>query len=105
MDEVARSGSRRSAATGKRGPGDRAGLLLAGLLVACSRPRPPGADRTRVKVTDALACSVGLAISAREAAAIFRQDLKLTVIRACGNTNYVVGLTPAAVSALWTRVR
>ena len=70
---------------------------------------PPGqrADtaRTRVKVTEVLAHSVGLAISPAVAAAILRQDLKLTVIRADGRQNYVVGLTPAVLGALWAQLR
>lgn len=86
-------------------PPDRAALLLAGLLVAYGAAHRTDADRTRVKVTDALTHSVGLAISPAEAATIFRQDLKLTVTRADGKENYVVGLTAAAIPALWAQLR
>ncbi len=96
---------RRPVATRRRMPPDRAALLLAGLLVACGTPRRPGAGHSRVKVTDALACSVGLVISPREAAGIFRRDLKLTVTHARGKQNYVVGLTTAKIAALWTQLR
>ncbi len=94
-----------SKAIRKRLPPDRAALLLAGLLVAYSAAQRTAADRTKVKVTDALAHSVGLAISPTEAATILRRELKLTVIRADGKQNYVVGLTPAAIGALWAQLR
>jgi hypothetical protein len=44
-------------------------------------------------------------ISPREAAGIFRRDLKLTVTHARGKQNYVVGLTAAKIAALWTQLR
>jgi len=86
-------------------PPDRSALLLAGLLVAHGAAQLTDADRTRVKVTDALAHAIGLAISPTEAARILRRELKLAVSRADGKQNYVVGLTPEAIEALWRQLR
>lgn len=86
-------------------PPDRSALLLAGLLVAHGAAKRTDADGTRVKVTDALAHAIGLAISPAEAATILRRELKLTVVRADGKQNYVVGLTPASIGALWAQLR
>ena len=103
--QVIRGRDRLEEQTRHRLPPDRAALLLAGLLVARRRAQRADTARTRVKVTEVLAHSVGLAISPAVAAAILRQDLKLTVIRADGRQNYVVGLTPAVIGALWAQLR
>lgn len=94
-----------SPATRHRVPPDCAALLLAGLLVAYDATPRIGTDRARVKVTDVLEHSLGLAISPATAATILRRDLKLTVIRLGGKQSYVVGLTPAAVKRLWAQIR
>ncbi|MGH7383668.1 MAG: hypothetical protein ACREKG_00715 [Candidatus Rokuibacteriota bacterium] len=73
--------------------------------MACGARRRADADHCRVKVTDALAHSVGLVISPGDAATIFRRELKLAVIRTRAKQYHVVGLTPAVIATLWARVR
>jgi hypothetical protein len=78
--QVIRGRDRLEEQTRHRLPPDRAALLLAGLLVAHRRAQRADTARIRVKVTEVLAHSVG------------RQ-------------NYVVGLTPAVIGALWAQLR